>query len=350
MARPARPITLTRSERDDLEHILRSTSAPAGYARRVRAVLLLADGISGVEVARRTGLHWVQVSRIRSRFLADGPAGLEDRPRSGRPREITPSKVAQIVAMTLRPPPKGITHWSVRDIAARTHLAPSTVHRIWSEHQLKPHRVETFKFTTDPNAEEKIIDVVGLYLNPPRNAVVLCLDEKTQIQALNRTQPILPLRPGMPARMTHDYKRNGITSLFAALNIATGKVIGECRPRHASPDFVAFLDRVVAAYPKEDLHIVLDNASTHSTPAVQRWLDRHPQVTFHFTPKGASWINMVEAWFSILTRKSIRRASFDTVRALIRHIKSYICLWNQDSVPFVWTKSADQIIEKAVRC
>jgi transposase len=297
-----------------------------------------------------TGLHWVQVSRIRSRFLAEGRAGLEDRLRSGRPKQITPKKISQVVAMTLKPPPKGLTHWSTRDIATRTGLAPSTIHQIWTEHHLKPHRITTFKFTTDPKAEEKILDVVGLYLNPPRNAVVLCLDEKTQIQALNRTQPILPLRPDLPARMTHDYKRNGVTSLFAALDIATGEVIGECRPRHTGRDFLAFLNRVVTAFPDEDLHVVLDNVSTHSTPEVREWLERHPNVNFHFTPTGASWMNMVEAWFSILTRKSIRRASFDTVRELVRHIKSYIRRWNQDSVPFVWTKSADEIIEKAVRC
>ena len=223
------------------------------------------------------------------------------------------------------------------------------VHRLWQAHALQPHRVETFKFTTDPKAEEKIHDIVGLYLNPPSKAVVLSLDEKTQIQALNRTQPILPLRPGLPARQTHDYERNGLTSLYAALEVATGQVLGECRERHTGLDFLAFIKQVERRYHRRELHVILDNSSTHSTPAVKDWLELHPRIHFHFTPTGASWINMVEAWFGILTRKSIRRGSFTTVRSLIRHITNYIDHWNEDSMPFVWTKQPADIIRKAVR-
>ncbi len=250
--------------------------------------------------------------------------------------------------MTLKPPPRGLTHWSARELADRTGLSHSTVHRIWQEHALKPHRVETFKFSTDPRAEEKIRDVVGLYLNPPANAAVISLDEKTQIQALNRTQPLLPLRRGLPARQTHDYQRNGLTSLYAALDLERGKVIGECSPRHTAQDFLRFLKKVARHY-RGELHVILDNSSTHKTPEVQAWLERHSRVHFHFTPTGASGLNMIEAWFSILTRKSIRRGSFDTVRALIRHIQAYIDHWNQNPVPFVWTKTADEIVRKAVR-
>lgn len=349
MANHLRPITVTSSDRHELEQLQRSPSAPAGWVRRARAVLLMAAGVPGPEVARRTGYTVVQVSRIRRRFAEAGVAGLADQPRSGRPGTITARKRAQIVALTLKPPPRGLTHWTSRDLARRTGVSHDQVCRIWRGHALKPHRVETFKFTTDPEAEEKIRDIVGLYLNPPSNAVVLSLDEKTQIQALNRTQPLLPLRPGLPARQTHDYQRNGLTSLYAALEVATGTVIGECRERHTGLDFVGFLTRVEHNFPGQELHVIIDNSSTHSTPDVRAWLEDHPQVHFHFTPKGASWINMIEAWFGILTKKSIRRGSFDTVRALITHIMAYIKNWNLDPTPFVWTKEPAAIIRKAIR-
>ena len=349
MANRVRPIVVTAGDQAELERLQRASAARAGLSRRARAVLLMSHGLSGVEIAERIGYTVVQVSRIRRRFAEGGLAALHDRPKPGRPPTVSARKRAQIVALTLKPPGPGVTHWTSRDLARRTGVSHTTVHRVWRAHALKPHRVSTFKFTTDPQAEDKIHDVVGLYLAPPTNAVVLSLDEKTQIQALSRTQPLLPLRPGLPARQTHDYRRNGLTSLYAALEVATGTVLGECRPRHTGADFLAFLHRVRRTYRGHELHVVLDNSSTHSTPAVQAWLTRHPEVHFHFTPKGASWLNMVEAWFSILTRKSVRRGSFETVRALIRHIERYLAAWNAHPTPFVWTKEPADLLKKALR-
>jgi transposase len=340
---------LGEEDRNDLERIVRSSSTAAGLSRRARAVLLMADNVSGSEVALLTGYTTVQVSRIRRRFAELGLSGLLEKPRSGRPRQVSARKTAQVVAMTLKPPKAGTSHWSSRDLSAEVGLSHSTVHRIWKAHALKPHRIETFKFSTDPKAEEKIYDVVGLYLNPPNNAVVISLDEKTQIQALGRTQPLLPLRPGLSARQTHDYKRNGLTSLYAALEIASGVVIGQCTASHTGADFLEFLQGLARHYTRRDLHVVLDNSSTHKTPAVLAWLEAHPRVHFHFTPTGASWLNMVEAWFSILTRKSVRRGSFDTVKSLIRHIEKYIQQWNENPTPFVWTKDPAVLIKKALR-
>jgi len=349
MANHSRPIVLEEDERTELERLQRSPSVAAGLARRARVVLLMADNVSGVEIARMSGYTVVQVSRLRRRFAEERLVGLQDKPRSGRPMRINSRKRAQVVAMTLKPPPAGITHWSSRDLAIEVGVSHSTVHRIWRAHDLQPHRIETFKFSTDPNAEEKIHDVVGLYLNPPANAVVLSVDEKTQIQALNRTQPILPLRPGLPARQTHDYRRNGLTSLYAALEVASGRVVGKCSERHTGADFLRFLNVLTRSYYKRDLHVILDNSSTHKTPEIRAWQEAHPRVHFHFTPTGASWLNMVEAWFGILTRKSVRRGSFDTVNALIKHIRHYIDRWNDNPTPFVWTKEPAAIIKKALR-
>jgi transposase len=349
MANVARPLSLSNDERQELLRLQRSPSVPAGVVRRARAVLLMADDISGTEVARQTGYTPVQVSRLRQRFCDERLAGLEDRARSGRPPAVTGRTTARIVALTLKPPPAGVTHWSSRDLAEYVGVSHMTVHRIWRAHALQPHRVETFKFSTDPDAETKIYDVVGLYLRPPTNAVVLSVDEKTQIQALSRTQPLLPMRPGLPARRTHDYRRNGLTSLYAAFNITSGEVVGACHPRHTAVEFLEFLQVVARRYPRGDLHVILDNSSTHSTPAVRDWLVAHPRVQFHFTPTGASWLNLVEVWFSILTRKSVRRGSFDTVRALVTHIRRYIETWNDHPKPFVWTKEPADLIKKVVR-
>jgi len=350
MANVARSLSLSDEERQDLLRLQRSPSAPAGIARRARAVLLLAENLSGTEVARQTGYTAVQVSRIRRRFCDERLAGLEDRARSGRPPTVTGRTTARIVALTLKPPGAGVTHWSTRDLADHVGgVSHMTVHRIWRAHALQPHRVETFKFSTDPDAEAKIHDVVGLYLHPPTNAVVLSVDEKTQIQALSRTQPLLPMRPGLPARRTHDYRRNGLTSLYAAFNVTSGEVVGACHRRHTAVEFLEFLQVLHRRYPRGDLHVILDNSSTHSTPAVRDWVAAHPRVTFHFTPTGASWLNLVEVWFSILTRKAVRRGSFDTVRALVTHIRRYIETWNDHPKPFVWTKEPADLIKKVVR-
>jgi transposase len=309
----------------------------------------MAEGVSGAEVARRCGYTTVQVSRLRRRIAEEGIAGIMERPRSGRPPVITTRKRSQVVAITLGKPEGGLSQWSTREVARRTGLSHTTVHRIWKAHDLKPHRLETFKFITDPEAEERINDVVGLYLNPPTNAVVLSFDEKTQIQALERTQPLLPVRPGLSARQTHDYRRAGVTSLYAALEVASGKVIGTCRPNANGAEFLEFIKNVAARFRRKELHVILDNSSTHSTPAVRRWLEENPRIHLHFTPKGASWLNLIEAWFGILTRKSIRRGSFPSLKALVRHISAYIDHWNQNPTPFVWTKDPATIIRKALR-
>ena len=349
MANRTRPFDLSESDRKELERLARSPSTVAGLSRRARAVLLMADRVVGTEIARLTDYTPVQISRIRRRFAEEGLNGLADKPRSGRPPRLTEAKRARIVTLTLKPPPAGLTHWSTREIAVRERVSHSTVHRIWKAHALQPHRVESFKFTADPKAEEKIYNVVSLYLNPPTNAVVLSLNEKTQIQALERTQPMLPLRPNLPARQTHDYRRHGLTSLYAALEIASGKIVGECSQRHTGLDFLHFLKVVHRRYRGRELHVILDNSSTHSTPDVRAWLEAHPNIHFHFTPTGASWLNMIEAWFGILTRKSVRRGSFPSVRSLIRHIRDYIDHWNEHPKPFVWTIDPADIVRKAVR-
>jgi transposase len=349
MANHVREITVTSEAHAQLERLVRASTTPAGLSRRARAVLLMLDGVPGTEIASRTGYTPVQISRIRARFAEAGVAGLADRARSGRPAQLTEAKRARILAMTLKAPPKGLSQWSTREMATRVAVSATTVHRLWRAHALQPHRTQTFKFTTDPAAEAKIRDVVGLYLAPPTNAVVLSVDEKTQIQALERTQPLLPLRPQRPARQTHDYRRHGLTSLYAALEVGSGRVTGTCSARHTGADFLRFLKQLYRRYRTRDLHVILDNSSTHSTPAVVAWLAAHPRVHFHFTPTGASWLNMIEAWFGILTRRSVRRGSFRSVRALVRHIEHYLAHWNEDPTPFVWTKQPADIIKKAVR-
>lgn len=316
---------------------------------RARIVLLAADGASNTEIAGKVGVSLPTVGLWRRNFCERRLDGLADRPRSGRPREIDDDEVQRVLAKTLEPPPDGTTHWSVRRLAAATGVSSSTVHRIWRDHKLKPHQVRSFKFSKDPQLAEKVVDVVGLYLDPPEGALVICVDEKTQIQALDRTQPTLPMKPGKAARMTHDYKRNGTTSLYAALEIATGEVTGNCYPRHTHQEFLAFLNRLVKAYPGKPLHVVLDNSSTHSTPEVKAWLARHKRVQFHFTPTSASWMNMVEIWFSILTKQQVRRGVYHDVPELIAAIEHFIAGYNQRAQPFVWTKTAEQILVKAIK-
>lgn len=318
-------------------------------AMRARIVLRAAEGASNTQIAAEVGVSLPTVGLWRRKFSERGLEGLQTAPRSGRPREIDDAEVQRVLAMTLETPPDGSTHWSARRLAAAAGISASTVHRIWRDHKLKPHQVRSFKFSKDPQLVEKVLDVVGLYLAPPKGALVLCVDEKTQIQALDRTQPTLPIKPGKAARMTHDYKRNGTTSLYAALEIATGEVTGACYPRHTHQEFLAFLNRLVKAYPRRPLHVVLDNSSTHCTPEVTRWLERHPRVHFHFTPTSASWMNMVEIWFSILTKQQVRRGVYHDVPELISAIEHFIDGYNERAEPFVWTKTADQVLTKAIK-
>ena len=349
MARNAATIELSVEEESELRAVLRTPSAPQQQAMRARIVLLAAEGVSNTQIAVEVGVSLPTVGLWRRNFSERGLEGLETAPRTGRPREIDDVEVQRVLAMTLEAPPDGSTHWSARRLAAAAGISASTVHRIWRDHKLKPHQVRSFKFSKDPQLVEKVIDVVGLYLDPPKGAIVLSVDEKTQIQALDRTQPSLPIKPGKAARMTHDYKRNGTTSLYAALEIATGEVTGACYPTHTHKEFLAFLNQLVRAYPRRPLHVVLDNSSTHSTPEVTRWLERHPRVHFHFTPTSASWMNMVEIWFSILTKQQVRRGVYHDVPELIAAIEHFIDGYNQHAAPFVWTKTPDQVLAKAIK-
>jgi transposase len=349
VARAAAAIDLSEDEERVLRAVLRSPSAPQQQALRARIVLRAAEGATNTQIAAEAGVSLPTVGLWRRNFAERRLGGLVDAPRSGRPREIDDNEVQRVLAKTLEPPPDGTTQWSVRRLAAAMGISPTTVHRIWKEHKLKPHQVRSFKFSKDPRLAEKVVDVVGLYLDPPAGALVLCVDEKTQIQALDRTQPTLPIKPGKAARMTHDYKRNGTTSLYAALEIATGEVTGACYPRHRHQEFLAFLNQLVRAYPRVPLHVVLDNSSTHSTPEVQRWLQRHKRVQFHFTPTGASWMNMVEIFFSILTNQQVRRGVYHDVPELIAAIEYFIEHYNQRAQPFHWTKTADHILAKATK-
>jgi transposase len=349
VARAAVPIDLTEQEERELRAVLRAPSASQQQALRARIVLRAAEGATNTQIAAEAGVSLPTVGLWRGNFAERRLDGLADAPRSGRPREIDDDEVRRVLATTLEPPPDGTTHWSVRRLAAATGISPTTVHRIWREHKLKPHQIRSFRFSKDPQLAAKVVDIVGLYLDPPEGALVLCVDEKTQIQALDRTQPTLPIKPGKAARMTHDYKRNGTTSLYAALEIATGEVTGACYPRHRHQEFLAFLNRLVRAYPRVPLHVVLDNSSTHSTPEVERWLQRHKRVHLHFTPTGASWMNMVEIFFSILTSQQVRRGVYHDVSELIAAIEYFIEHYNQRAQPFVWTKTADQILAKAIK-
>jgi transposase len=288
------------------------------------------------------------VIRWRSRYARRGLAGLEDRPRGGRPPSIGWAKRAEILWRTVNPPPAelGISHWSTRLLAREVGVDHATVARVWAAYQLKPHRLGTFKFSTDPELEAKVRDVVGLYLNPPDRAVVLCVDEKSQVQALDRTQPMLPVRPGLSPKRTHDYTRHGTTTLYAALEVATGKVTDACYPRHRHQEFLRFLRQVAKAYPPVGLHVVCDNYATHKTPEIARWLARNPRVTLHFTPTSASWLNLIEAFFAIISRQAIHRGSFGSVPELIAAIRRFVDAWNQRCQPFTWTKTADDILTK----
>jgi len=313
---------------------------------RARIVLESASGLPNTEVAAKVGMHPASVTKWRKRFIERRLDGLADEPRPGAPRRITDDDVEGVVVKTLTEQPKGATHWSSRDLARQTGMSQSAVSRIWRAFGLQPWRSEDFKLSTDPLFIEKVRDIVGLYLDPPERAVVLCVDEKTQVQALDRTQPILPMRPGLPERRTHDYKRNGTTSLFAALNVTTGLVTHQLHRRHRAVEFRKFLIEIDRAVPTGlDVHLVLDNSSTHKTPAIQRWLVAHPRFHLHFTPTSSSWLNLVERWFAELTTKWLRRGTHRSVQALERSIGGWVTTWNEDPRPFVWHKSADEILD-----
>jgi transposase len=339
-------VELPDSDRAELSRWLRAPSMPAGLAQRARIVLLAADGAGTNEIVTRTGVSKPTVIAWKKRYAAEGIGGLQDRPKPGRPAQV--DEVAVILA-TLEPPPErlGVTHWSSRLLAAELGISNVWVARIWRKWGLQPWRRETFKFSTDPQLEAKVRDVAGLYLNPPEKAVVLSVDEKSQIQALDRTAPILPLRPGLPEKATHDYVRHGTTTLFAALEVATGKVTDACYPRHRHTEFLRFLKQVAKTYPRVELHIVADNYATHKHPAVQAWLTRNPRIIMHFTPTSGSWLNMVEIFFAIITRQAIRRGTFTSVKDLTSAIRRFIDGWNDRCQPFAWTKTADEIIPKA---
>lgn len=339
-------LVLNDDDRTRLESWTRSSSASAGHAERARIVLTVAGGAGTSETARLLGVSRPTVIKWRNRFAALGLAGLDDEGRSGRPKTIND---AAILAATLEAPPAklAVTHWSSRLLAKQLGIGDATVARAWRKYGIKPWRRETFKFSADPELEGKVRDVVGLYLDPPTNAVVLCVDEKSQIQALNRTQPILPMRPGLPEKATHDYQRNGTTTLFAALEVATGKVTEQCYDRHGKAEFLDFLKRVARNYPRRELHIVLDNYHTHKHREVLAWLEKNPRVKLHFTPTSGSWLNLVEVFFGIISRQAIRRGSFDSVRQLTSAIRAFIQGWNDRCHPFVWTKTPDQILPHA---
>jgi transposase len=341
---------LTADERITLETWARRRTTAQALALRARLVLQAADGESNTVIARRERVTKATVGKWRSRFLRKRLDGLLDEPRPGVPRTITDADVEMVITTTLETTPRDATHWSTRSMAKAAGLSQSAISRIWRAFALQPHRVDTFKLSKDPLFIDKVRDIVGLYLNPPDHAMVLGVDEKSQIQALDRSAPILPLQPGLPERRTHDYRRHGTTSLFAALDVATGKVIGECHRRHRSQEFLQFLKTIDANVPSElDLQLILDNYGTHKTPRVRRWLAAHPRVHVHFTPTGASWLNLVERWFATLSEKQIKRGAHRSTRALETAIHEYLTMTNESPKPFVWTKTADEILASVAR-
>ena len=351
MRSPTPALTLAESERDVLAKLSKSTTAAHRDVQRARSLLLAADGEPNTAIGMQIGVSPTTVKAWRERFACDGLKGLSVvRAGRGRKPQIPAEKVEAIVHATLHTKPEGETDWSCRSLARAQGVSPATVQRIWSARGLKPHKVRTFKLSNDKRFEEKLIDVVGLYLNPPENAIVLCMDEKSQIQALDRTQPSLPMKQGRAGTMTHDYKRNGTTTLFAALDVLTGKVIGQCLPRHRHTEFLKFLKTIDAEVPEGlQIHLILDNYSTHKHKNVKKWLARHPHFHLHFTPTSSSWLNMVERFFGKLTDKAIRRGAFHSVPDLIDAIETYLKATNENPEPFVWTQTAEQILAKVRR-
>jgi transposase len=347
----AAAIELSAEDRVTLERWVTAHGTPQNLARRARVILLASEGRSNVSIARMLGVGRPTVIACRRRFCHEGPEGLTRvRPGRGRKAQISPEKVAEIIEATLHTKPAGETHWSCRSMAKAHGVSPATVQRIWDAHNLKPWRVDTFKLSNDKRFLEKLTDVVGLYLNPPEKAIVLCVDEKSQIQALDRTQPSLPIKPGRAGTMTHDYKRHGTTTLFAALSMLDGSVIGQCLPRHRHQEFLKFLRTLDREFPPElDLHLIVDNYGTHTHDNVNAWLAKHPRFHLHFIPTSSSWLNLIERWFRELTDKAIRRGVFHSVPDLIAAIEKYLAAHNQDPKPFVWTAEVDAIVEKVGR-
>ena len=351
--RTGRPRTLVMLLPDERRHLdawaHRSRSAP-DLARRARIILACAEGRATTNVARRLHVSATTVCKWKTRFLRDRLDGLSDEPRPGALRQISDEQIEQVIVRTLESTPRGATHWSTRGMAKASGFSNATISRIWRAFGLQPHRSETFKLSRDPLFVEKVRDIVGLYLDPPDRALVLSVDEKSQIQALDRTAPILPMTFGSPERRTHDYRRHGTTSLFAALDVATGKVIGQCHRRHRSQEFLQFLETIDASVaPDLDVHLILDNYGTHKTPRVRRWFVRHPRFHVHFTPTSASWLNLVERWFALLSEKQIKRGAHRSVRALEATIREYLAITNDAPKPFVWTKTADEILAKVAK-
>lgn len=343
-------IKLSEAERHELEVRSRRRKIARADAMRSEIILCAADGLTNIVIAERLGVSRLTVATWRKRFAAKGLAGLSDEPRPGTPRPIGDDKIAEVVTKTLETMPTDATHWSTRSMAKASGVSVSTVHRIWQAFSLQPHRSETFKLSTDPLFVEKVRDIIGLYLTPPARALVLCVDEKTQIQALDRKQPLLPLRPGQAERRSHDYKRHGTTSLFAALDVKAGTVIGKYMPRHRASEFKAFLDEVEKNVPADlDIHIVMDNASTHKTKLIRAWFAKRPRWHPHFTPTSASWINQVERFFGLLTEQQIRRGAHRSTQELEEAIMAYIDARNPEPKPFRWTKSADSILSAIER-
>jgi transposase len=352
MWKPAAPLNMTEEQRNTLDAWVRARTTPQRVVLRSKICLLAAEGLSNNAIAVKLDTSRPTVLLWRERFAQKGVMGIaEDAPHGDSPRRFDSCRVKEVVNATLHTTPKDATHWSTRTMAKEQGISHMTVARIWDAHGLQPHRVKTFKLSKDKRFVEKLTDVVGVYLNPPEKAIVLCVDEKSQIQALDRTQPGLPLKKGRCGTMTHDYKRNGTTCLFAALNVAEGKVIGTCYPRHRNEEFLKFLRKIDREIPKDmDLHLILDNYGTHNHPNVKKWLEKHKRFHLHFTPTGSSWLNLVERWFGELTRKRIRRGVFKSVPDLVTAIEEFIEANNEHPKPFIWTKKVDEILEKVNRC
>jgi putative transposase len=350
IGRPKAALVLSSEQREQLESLANSRSLPAGLVSRAKIVLLSASGKTNLEIARQLEVTNATVGKWRRRFLAQGVSGLHDELRPGRPRPISDERVAQLVRRTLKTKPQAGTHWSIRQIAADSGVSKSTVHRIWQAFGLQPHRQKYFKLSSDPFFVEKVRDIVGLYLNPPEDAVVLCVDEKSQIQALERTQPMLPMGLGYVEGVTHDYRRHGTTTLFAALDTANGKVLTQCRKRHRHQEYLDFLREIDQNVPKNlEVHIIVDNYATHKHPRVKRWFAARPRFHVHFTPTYASWLNQVEIWFNRITQQAIRRGTFRSVKDLVEKIDHYVQNSNRQAQPFVWTATADSIFAKVER-